>query len=216
MARVLQCVASRGVVSKVSVTTRSTAASVTVRGAPGRGSSSNPSRRFATKRLRHLPTVCLVTRSSRATAVFVFPAAHSRITRARRAVACAVFGRRAQFSSASRSSPLTINSRSGRPSRRIRVLLSTRRTHWVANLFHELRTQDTSHSHRAAPVAPAQGMRVSRPCSQRRRAPDRSTSTGPHAFYVEVAKSERGASDLDPKRETPACRPSKAPPRNQR
>ena len=82
MARVLQCVASRGVVSKVNVTTRSTAASVTVRGAPGRGSSSNPSSRFATKRLRHLPTVCLVTRSSRATAVFVFPAAHPRISRA--------------------------------------------------------------------------------------------------------------------------------------
>jgi hypothetical protein len=96
IARVLQCVASRGVVSRVNVTTRSTAASVMVRGAPGRGSSSNPSSRFATKRLRHLPTVCLVTRSSRATAVFVFPAAHPRISRACSAVACAVFGRRAR------------------------------------------------------------------------------------------------------------------------
>ncbi len=55
IARVLQCVASRGVVSRVNVTTRSTSASLTVRGAPGRGSSSNPSSRFATKRLRHLP-----------------------------------------------------------------------------------------------------------------------------------------------------------------
>src|SRR6266508_2966785 len=40
--RVLQCVASRGVVSSVTRITRSTSASVIRRGAPGRGSSSNP------------------------------------------------------------------------------------------------------------------------------------------------------------------------------
>src|ERR1700730_4838278 len=65
MARVLQCVAARGVASSVSVTICSTWASLMRRGAPGRGSSSNPSSRAATNRLRHLPTVCLVRRSSR-------------------------------------------------------------------------------------------------------------------------------------------------------
>src|SRR5574340_742423 len=58
MARVLQWVAWVGVVSRVWVTIRSTAASVTVRGAPGRGSSNSPSRRWVTKRCRHLQTVC--------------------------------------------------------------------------------------------------------------------------------------------------------------
>ena len=44
-------------------------ASPTLRGAPGRGSSSKPSRRRATNRLRHLPTVCGVIRSERHLAV---------------------------------------------------------------------------------------------------------------------------------------------------
>ena len=43
--RVLQCVASGGVVSRVVMTTSSTWSSVTVRGAPGRGSSRRPSSR---------------------------------------------------------------------------------------------------------------------------------------------------------------------------
>ena len=50
IARVLQCVASRGVLSSVSWITRSTAASVIFRGAPGRGSSSRPWSRCRTKR----------------------------------------------------------------------------------------------------------------------------------------------------------------------
>jgi hypothetical protein len=45
-----QCVASRGVRSKVRAITRSTSASVILRGAPGRGSSNNPGSRFWTKR----------------------------------------------------------------------------------------------------------------------------------------------------------------------
>ncbi len=57
IARVLQCVAALGFVSRVSVTTRSTWASVIVRGAPGRGSSSRPSSRCVTKRCRHFPTI---------------------------------------------------------------------------------------------------------------------------------------------------------------
>src|SRR5438046_10594967 len=57
IARVLQCVASWGFVSTVHRTTRSTCASVICRGAPGRGSSSNPSSRLLTKRARQRPTV---------------------------------------------------------------------------------------------------------------------------------------------------------------
>ena len=64
--RLLQCVAARGFSCSVLAITRSTCASLMVRGAPGRGSSSSPSSRRATKRPRHLPTVCVVTCSWRA------------------------------------------------------------------------------------------------------------------------------------------------------
>src|SRR5262249_41736855 len=141
--RVLQCVASAGLVSSVRVSTRSTCASVIVRGAPGRGSSSSPSRRRARKRWRHLPTVCLVSRSSCATTVLVRPAAHPRISRARWATACAVFARRAQRSSVSRSSIVRISGGIGRPVR-IGVLPSIERTFEAHNLFHDLPRQDTS------------------------------------------------------------------------
>src|SRR5262249_27416893 len=77
IARVLQGVASRGLASSVSVTICSTCPSLMWRGAPGRGSSSKPSRRAARNRLRHLPTVCLVSRSSCATRVLVCPRAHA-------------------------------------------------------------------------------------------------------------------------------------------
>ena len=50
--RVLQWVAVAGLVSHVRVIARSTAASVTVRGAPGRGSSTRPSRHLATNHIR--------------------------------------------------------------------------------------------------------------------------------------------------------------------
>jgi hypothetical protein len=57
MSRVLQCVLFLGIDSSVWVTTCSTCASVIDRGAPGRGSSSNPSNRLTRKRSRHLQTV---------------------------------------------------------------------------------------------------------------------------------------------------------------
>ena len=59
--RVLQCVASLGVDSKVRVITASICASLILRGLPLRGASSSPSRRIATKRARHFDTVCGVT-----------------------------------------------------------------------------------------------------------------------------------------------------------
>ena len=54
MSRVLQWVAPRGVVSNVRMITCSTWSSVTVRTAPGRGSSYRPSSRYRMKRPRHL------------------------------------------------------------------------------------------------------------------------------------------------------------------
>ena len=80
-----QCVASEGVSSSVMTMTRSTAASVIVRGAPGRGSSDNPSRRRATNRARHFPTVAGCTPTSAATSLFVAPPAHANTIRHRNA-----------------------------------------------------------------------------------------------------------------------------------
>ncbi len=121
--RVDQCVASRGVDSSVVVKTRSTSASVILRGTPGRGSSSKPSRRRARNRPRHLPTVCFVTCTSRAIAVAVSPAAHRSTSRARKASACAVVGRRAQRSSVSRSSVVSTIGCNGSAQSHRRVLL---------------------------------------------------------------------------------------------
>ena len=56
----LQCVLLTGIDSSVLVITSSTCASLIDRGAPGRGSSSNPSSRFTRKRSRHLQTVAPV------------------------------------------------------------------------------------------------------------------------------------------------------------
>ena len=96
------------VVSSVRVITRSTSASVIVRGAPGRGSSSRPSSRCARKRERHLPHRRRdSTRARSPTCVLFFPSAHARMIRARWASAWLVFGRRAQRSSVSRSSAVS-------------------------------------------------------------------------------------------------------------
>ena len=94
MERVLQCVASGGVASSVSVITRSTSASVIARGAPGRGSSSKPSGPRSAKRRRQIRTVGRLTRSARATPLLVAPgSAQASSMRARRARAWAVVRR---------------------------------------------------------------------------------------------------------------------------
>ena len=121
--RVLQWVASVGVVSRVMLTTLSTSASAVLRGVPGLGSSSSPSTRRSKNRDLHFPTVGLDTLSSSATAVFVFPSAHPSIIRARWANACAVFGRRAHAPSVSRSSLESVNGGVGRPGRRMCIPL---------------------------------------------------------------------------------------------
>ena len=88
--RVDQWVASLGFSSRVFTMTASIWSSVTVRCAPGRGSSKRPSRRRSTKRRRHLPTVAWFTRSSAATTVEAFPDAQASTIRARSASACAL------------------------------------------------------------------------------------------------------------------------------
>jgi hypothetical protein len=71
--RVDQWVASRGLSSRVAMITRSMSASVTVRGAPGRGSSRSPATPSSTKRRRRLPTVWGVTPTRSATARLLRP-----------------------------------------------------------------------------------------------------------------------------------------------
>src|ERR1044071_1352478 len=143
--RILQWVAWRGVDSSVSVITRSTFASLTVRGAPGRGTASSPSRRLVTNRLRHFPTHCLVNRIFSATAEFVWALAHKRMIRARCAKACAVVGRRAHCSNVPRSSGLKIKAGVGRPVR-MSVLLSMQLTSMDQDLFNEFKGHHTSFS----------------------------------------------------------------------
>jgi hypothetical protein len=65
------------------VITVSTCSSVIVRGAPGRGSSLNPSNRCATNRERHLATVSRATPNSAAISVFDRPCAHASTIRDR-------------------------------------------------------------------------------------------------------------------------------------
>ena len=108
--RVDQWVASLGASSRVFTITRSTSASVMLRGLPGRGSSWRPSSPCSEKRRRHLPTVLRSQPSSVAISLFAFPSAAARTMRQRSARAWALFGRRAQRASVSRSSSLSVTS----------------------------------------------------------------------------------------------------------
>ena len=121
--RVDQCVASRGVCSRVLTITRSTSSSLIVRGPPGRGSSCSPLRRPSTKRARHLPTVLRSTPRSTPTSLLDRPSAQASTIRHRRARACELVWRRAQRPSVSRSSPLRTSSAIGVP----RIAASHRR-----------------------------------------------------------------------------------------
>jgi hypothetical protein len=95
--RVLQCLASAGVASRVVATACSTCSSVIVRGAPGRGSSSRRSGPRSAKRRRQSATVGRLTPSAAATPPFVEPgSAQARTMRARVASAWPVFRRRTQ------------------------------------------------------------------------------------------------------------------------
>jgi hypothetical protein len=89
--------------------------SVICRGAPGRGSSSRPSKWCAINLARHFPTVGPVTRNAAATSPFFLPSAQAKISRARKANAWAVFLLRDHRSKVSRSSSLRWRGGIGRP-----------------------------------------------------------------------------------------------------
>jgi hypothetical protein len=76
------------------VITPSTCSSVILRGAPGRGSSDNPSNLWDANRDRHLLTVFRETPNTCATSPFEAPSAHASTIRDRKANACDVFRRR--------------------------------------------------------------------------------------------------------------------------
>src|SRR5213078_2560806 len=102
-----------------------------------------PVTRCAMKRRRQRPTVWRVTRASRATTPSCWPVVHARTMRARCARACAVVGRRAQRSSVSTSSAVSVNGVFGRP-RRIGVLLVYMENALRCYLVSPLLTRDTS------------------------------------------------------------------------
>ena len=113
--RVLQCVSPFGVVSSVLTITASTASSDTIRGAPTRGSSYNPSSRPAMNRSRHFATVVFVVRRRRATALSG-ASAHASTTRARNATARLTRARFVKRINSARSLSVTTTSALGRPS----------------------------------------------------------------------------------------------------
>ncbi len=115
--RVLQCVLLAGIDSKVLVTTSSTCESVIWRGAPTRGSSSKPSNPDLRNRSRHFPTVAPVMCNLRATSELLIPAPQPSTMRARIAMACDDFGRRAIMFNFSRSSAAISSGFLGRPVR---------------------------------------------------------------------------------------------------
>ena len=105
--RVLQCVASDGIVSSVLVTTWAIFSSPILRGAPQRGSSSRPLKRFLANRFRHSPTVSRETPSSSAIALLFMPSAANITIWARTASARAIFRRRTRISNSPRSLSLS-------------------------------------------------------------------------------------------------------------
>jgi hypothetical protein len=107
IARVDQCVASRGAVSSVAVISASTCVSDTVRGRPGRGSSSSPSRRCPANRLRQVVTVLRANPSRTAISVFEPPSAAANTILLRVARPAALVRRRAQDSNCARSVSLS-------------------------------------------------------------------------------------------------------------
>src|ERR1019366_9869915 len=90
-----QCVALSGLDSNVATSTSSTWSKLIDAGRPERGSSAKPSRRSATNRRLHFPTVGTLTPNSAATCWFDPPCAQASTIRALDANACADFARRA-------------------------------------------------------------------------------------------------------------------------
>ena len=131
IARVDQCVASRGELSKVAVINALICSSPTTRGRPGRGSSIRPSRRSTTKRLRHRRTVVIDNPNRAANTVFDSPSAAANTIRDRIARPAALVRRRAHPSNSARSSAVnTISAACGVGTTQLttRLQLTRRRT----------------------------------------------------------------------------------------
>jgi len=92
-----------GVVSNVAVINASIRASSTTRGLPGRGSSSSPSQRCSTKRLRHRWTVVREIPIRAAMSELDSPSAAANTIRDRNANPAALLRRRAHPSNSARS-----------------------------------------------------------------------------------------------------------------
>jgi hypothetical protein len=92
------------VVSNVAVINASIRSSPTTRGRPGRGSSTNPSRRCSANRLRHRRTVVIDKPNRCDSAVLDPPSAAANTIRDRIANPAALVRRRAQPSNSARSS----------------------------------------------------------------------------------------------------------------
>ena len=110
-----QCVAFIGVSSNVATTTCSTCSMLIEGGRPGRGSSTSPSRRSATNRRRHFPTVASAQFSCAATPLLSVPFAQESTILDRSANAWEDFARRDHRTNCSRSSSVRISSVLGRP-----------------------------------------------------------------------------------------------------
>ena len=106
--RLLQREAFGGCSCRVLASTASTRSSLMERGAPLRGSSRRPARRRATKRARHLPTVCVVTPRRRAASRLERALREASTMRARSASAPRVRGLRAHRRSCPCSSSVSV------------------------------------------------------------------------------------------------------------
>lgn len=102
-----QCVASTGIASSVLVATSAIFSSPILRGAPHRGSSSSPAKRFWANRFRYSPAVSKEMLNSSSIAQLFSPSAVNSTIWARTASARAIFRRRPGISNSLRSLSLS-------------------------------------------------------------------------------------------------------------
>ncbi len=149
--------------------TFSTSSSLSLRGAPGRGSSSRPSTPRSVKRLLHLLTLCRLMPCLIATSLSDAPSTQARITRQRLARAWPVVGRKLNLWSSARCCSLKLKAKhsntEGRPVRGLSGKLESRLPrnrdrHWPTLCTDTCSCEATAML--VAPVAQARMMRALR------------------------------------------------------